>query len=334
MCPAPFVEQGHETLFFVDVDGVLNVGIKDEGNAPLLLRDDDVTLAFKLMKSGYTGRDYECIKKLIEMADHQIGHGEGEATYQKFVTQGTKEVADVLAGRLAKLIQAAGDQQQVVLSSSWRRPQHRVRRKLLEQAIGRQLDRTFQFDTTTPLNAVEKSAEDRLRVIGDYLAEVCKKRSPEAAPLRVLVLEDFFITPMRGWKCGGMVMDSVVAAERYLQGRVPTTAGIVAVKLVHTYDEWKTENGAQMQVGCGLREGPFCEAMDFISAAATQAPGNEVLLGHLDRNAMIKAHHKYFKQVDAVALEENEVTYDGKDKTWMQLASAFLPMITPMIVHI
>ncbi|CAK8995829.1 Uncharacterized protein SCF082_LOCUS4530 [Durusdinium trenchii] len=49
-----------ETLIFVDVDGVLNVGIHDEGKAPLLLRDEDVQTAIKLAKRGYKGPEAEC----------------------------------------------------------------------------------------------------------------------------------------------------------------------------------------------------------------------------------------------------------------------------------
>ncbi|CAE8645849.1 unnamed protein product [Polarella glacialis] len=317
-----------ETLVFVDVDGVLNVGVKDSGNAPLLLRSEDIELALRLSKEGYTGVDSECIAKLAEVSTHQIGFGEGEDTYENFTTKGKGEVSAVLAGRLAKLITAAGDNSKVVLSSSWRRPQHAVRKKLLEQQIGTHLNKKdFTFDAKTPLHLAEKSAEDRLRVIGVYLADFFQKRGPEAAPVRILVLEDFFITPMRGWSCGGKSMDSVKVAEQYLESQCTNALGAlgeVSIKLVHTYEEWTTAKGKHIEIGCGLREQPFLEAMDYLQAThvVPQELGlemiNDVLLGH--ESALGKAFPAF-----GGSEKTNKKANKEDSAGWMKMISGMMP---------
>eukprot|EP00913_Durusdinium_trenchii_P001841 g1707.t1 len=106
-----------ETLIFVDVDGVLNVGIHDEGKAPLLLRDEDVQTAIKLAKRGYKGPEASCVEKLSTLATSQVGFNEndtyepwpGLAPKEKLMTRQGAEVADILVERLAKVISLAGD---------------------------------------------------------------------------------------------------------------------------------------------------------------------------------------------------------------------------------
>jgi len=277
---APVQDGDVETVIFVDVDGVLNVGIHDEGAAPLLLRDEDVKMAQKLWKRGYKGPEAHCVAKLSALASHQVGHDE-DATYEKLMTTGGVEVSDVLVSRLAALIEAAGERCQVVLSSSWRRSHHRNRRRILEQALSKHLGKSFQSQSTTALNREEKRAADRLRTVGDYLSDLCsQKGQAEAAELRVLMLEDFFITAMNGWQVGLQSMNSVEAAERYLQGRARESKRElpkVSVKICHCYDDILSDNGIRMQVGSGLTQSRFAEAERFLLASC--APKEEAERG-------------------------------------------------------
>lgn len=251
--------QDVETIIFLDVDGVLNVGIHDEGDAPLLFRDEDVRMAQRLSKQGYRGKEAKSVAKLNALAYQPLCNGE-EGSYEKLMTKNGAELSEVLLGRLAELIRFAGNRCKVVLSSSWRRPHHRNRRRLLEQAIARHLERPFQFTEQTPMYREEKRAADRLQTIGDYIKEVCSKRQ-EASNLRILVLEDFFISAMDGWLCGGKAMDCVSAAESYLENQA---GSFVSVKLFHCYDKITTSSGLSLQVGSGFSSKFLKEAKQFI----------------------------------------------------------------------
>lgn len=260
-----------QTVIFLDVDGVLNVGIHDDKAAPLLFRDKDVRMAQKLANKGYRGPEAECVAKLTALASHPLGDGE-QGSYEMLMTQDGAELSDVLVGRFAELVRSTGDDCRIVLSSSWRRPQHLKRRKALEEAIGRHLDRHFEFTDITSTCRDERHAADRLETIGDYLFELCSK-VPEASELRVLVLEDFFISAMNGWLCGGQEMDCVNAAERYLESRARTVkAGpSTFVKLYHCYDDITTNSGVSMQVGKGFSDEFLTEAKAFIAVGALSA---------------------------------------------------------------
>eukprot|EP00930_Biecheleria_cincta_P025784 TRINITY_DN18295_c0_g1_i2.p1 TRINITY_DN18295_c0_g1~~TRINITY_DN18295_c0_g1_i2.p1 ORF type:complete len:314 (+),score=71.53 TRINITY_DN18295_c0_g1_i2:80-1021(+) len=258
-----------QTVIFLDVDGVLNVGIHDDKAAPLLFRDKDVRMAQKLAQKGYRGPEAECGAKLTSLASHPLGHGE-QGTYEMLMTQNGAELSDVLVGRFAELVRFAGDNCKIVLSSSWRRPHHLKRRKMLEETIGRHLDRHFEFTDITPTWREERHPADRLETIGDHLFELCSK-GPEANELRVLVLEDFFISAMDGWLCGGQEMDSVNAAERYLENRARNIKGTTLVKLYHCYDEITTNSGVSMHVGKGFSDKFLTEAKAFIADGALSA---------------------------------------------------------------
>lgn len=259
-----------QTVIFLDVDGVLNVGIKDDKAAALLFRDKDVRMAQKLAKKGYRGPEAECVAKLTGLASHPLGDGE-QGSYEMLMTQNGAELSDVLVGRFAELVRSAGDGCKVVLSSSWRRPHHLKRRMMLEETIGRHLDRHFEFTDITSTCREERHAADRLETIGDYLFEL-RSNVPEG-DFRVLVLEDFFISAMNGWLCGGQEMDCVNAAERYLENRArngkagPSTF----VKLYHCYDEITTNSGVSMQVGKGFSDEFLTEAKAFIADGALSA---------------------------------------------------------------
>mmetsp|Transcript_77864 Transcript_77864/g.242583 ORF Transcript_77864/g.242583 Transcript_77864/m.242583 type:complete len:260 (+) Transcript_77864:104-883(+) len=166
----------------------------------------------------------------------------------------------------------------VVLSSLWQRPQHRERRERLERAISEQLGSPFAFDARTGPRD-ESTAPGRLRAIGDFLSDLCAWRAELGgdAGLRVLVLEDFHITALDGWPCDGEPMESTAAVERYLQQRALSPMDL-SVKLIHTYDEWRTPSGLLMQVGAGLTLHHYCQAARFLgsSCGVCEQAGAEV----------------------------------------------------------
>merc|ERR1719387_3456183 len=62
-------------------------------------------------------------------------------------------------------------------------------------------------------------------------------------------------------------MDSHEVVERYLQGRSGRFQA--SVKLVHCYDEWTTEEGISVQIGCGLTLKHMCQASGFLGAGCS-----------------------------------------------------------------
>jgi len=169
-------------------------------------------------------------------------------------------IADVYASRLASLIEKAGNNCSVVLSSNWRKPSRASNVMRLEQIVSKYLGRTFCFDARTAPMA-ERCGIDRLQCLGDYLQKV-GKNSNDQEPLRALVLEDFFISPLDGWSVGDSCIDAVDSAEDYLRMRAGRP---VDIKLVHTYDEWLSESGLRVQVGTGLVQHHFDAAFKFLS---------------------------------------------------------------------
>jgi len=263
-----------ETVIFVDVDGVLNVGIRDQEDAPLLFNESNKE--FALSQAGRrqsTKSDEECVQKLLAVAEHPVpSHGEAATCCDLACGRGC-HVSEALAKNLASVVTAAGDRCTVVLSSNWRKPSHAHRVRKLEAEVTKHLGRTFTFDAKTRL-ADERCAADRLRCIGDYVESITGPggRFHNGQPLRLLVLEDFFITPLNGWLCGNSEIVDAASAEAYLLGRANASAN-VAAKLVHTYEEFTTNAGLLVQVGCGLTNDHFRKALDFVEASVTcQAP--------------------------------------------------------------
>jgi len=253
------------TVIFVDVDGVLNIGARDDaGGAPLLFSNENLDQARRLHQGGGRNAKHECVRKLLSISERSLGPGE-ESTLTALAACPRSSVSSVLAGRLAELIRAAGASRTVVLSSSWRKPQHRLRAQRLEQEISHHLGESFAFDERTPLRN-DSSAQERLRCIGDFLEGM---QLPTGGRLRLLVLEDFFVTPLGGWSCDGVEVRSTEAAEQYLLGRLPSAAAAAAAataRVVHTYDEWATPDGLRVQVGVGLTTEHFTKAMDFLAS--------------------------------------------------------------------
>jgi hypothetical protein len=252
-----------ETLIFVDVDGVLNIGLRDDGNTPLLFSDSNVAAALRpRSKSAATSSEQQCLEKLFSVYNHQLD-GEG-ATYGKLAASSSTQVSDELVGRLVKIIQAAGRGAKVVLSSTWRLPRHSTRANTLEEAIGRHLGCRFKFHSRTRI-CREICASDRLTVVGDYIADYVEQRpARQTGQIRVLVLEDFCISPMGCWACEGKRMDSCADVERYLEARAGRSCTVNA-KLIHMYDEWQTDSGLTVHVGAGLTMRFLNEALDFLA---------------------------------------------------------------------
>jgi len=252
-----------DTLILVDVDGVLNIGVRDLGDAPLLFNQPNMGFAESMRgRKAACRADQESVDKLLSVADHEVGGGE-EGTYSKFMCGPSSHISGVLAKRLAGIIKKAGSNHSVVLSSNWRRPHHASRVRKLEAEVSQHLGSSWAFSTTTK-QADEKRAGDRLRCIGDFVESFCHSgKHAGDRQLRFLLLEDFFITALDGWVCDGVKISSTQDAEDYVRSRAPREMD-VAVKLIHTYDEWTASTGVRVQVGAGLGDKHVRDAEAFL----------------------------------------------------------------------
>jgi hypothetical protein len=262
--PGARAEEGQsdavDTILFVDVDGVLNVGVNDPGNRPLEFSTANYTRAQSSWATRHDSEHRASIERLVATHRRELGHGEG-GTYGKFLSESSTGFSDTLVARLAGIIKAAGKKRMVVMSSTWRLPQHRARVRRLEDAISNHLGATFTFDArTAPFS--DSTPEQRLRTIGDFLTEYCEQHAAVLPSLRVLLLEDFHITSLGSWSCNGEVVDCAEAVERYLESR--SGAKQVTVKLVHCFDEWTSAEGTYVKVGCGLTLEHVCQANRFL----------------------------------------------------------------------
>jgi len=252
-----------DTVVFLDVDGVLNVGVRDGDDLPLMLDHAGLANALKLWGKHEQHPMRDGIERLVSMSRRSLEHGE-TATYTKLASNNDTALSDVLIGRLVNLIRVAGKDCLVVLSSKWR--VYKERTKRLEKVISKTMGEPFQFAAKT---ATEEATtpETRLRAIGDFMKGLCSWRGTQGGNLRVLVLEDFHITAMDGWSCDGSRMATVEAAEQYIQQKAGPGAD-VSVKIIHTYDEWQTPRGLRVQVGTGLQLQHCCNAARFLGSAS------------------------------------------------------------------
>lgn len=274
---APVEHADVEKLIFVDVDGVLNVGIQDGSKAPLLLRDVDVKSAMRIAQQfGGRGSASSAMLSSLRLACvflAEIGGGEDGTTFEQFSSKGGDMLSQVLVERLALILSLAGDGEnvKVVLSSSWRLDKNKAKRRKLEDALSKVLRRRFEFDLVTAPQA-EKTPSDRLACIGDFLEE--RHRLLPHKEFQALVLDDFFIQPMAGWSCGGHQINSVADAERYLENRAllgSDGAKPVQAKVIHTYRSIKTEFDVRLNLGCGLTKEHFLDAVSFLGGDAPEA---------------------------------------------------------------
>lgn len=253
-----------DTVLFVDVDGVLNVSVRDGVGRPLSLSSENLEIARNFVRDGVHNASGE---KLVDVSKRQAGASEED--YAALASDASSGVSDVLVSRLVQLIKAAGKRCKVVLSSSWRLPKYAKSKANLETLISKHLGEKFTFDGATDL-VPDFGAEGRLRTLGDAIAKLCSKskRRFVAKHLRVLVLEDFFIAALGVWSCGGMVMDSVETIEEHLRHRAPPGIDL-DVRVVHTYDSW-THDGEGVEVGSGLTRNHFSRAMDFLETSTSE----------------------------------------------------------------
>ena len=172
----------------LDVDGVLNVGVKDPPAKPILLSGDNVSRALRA-GSALGAKIVDVCGRLLQ------GQAPGSsAAYSELASNASTGVSEVLVGRLAEVLREAGDGRLVVLASSWRGPSHRPKVERLEECISHALGEPFRFDDMTKF-CKDSSPAARLECIGDYVSDHCDGWQSSA---RVLVLEDFHISPLKG----------------------------------------------------------------------------------------------------------------------------------------
>jgi len=249
-----------ETLIYLDIDGVLNVGVKDPGGS-LSFTEANFSMARKLLNCNESG---DMAQMLLELMQTQTGDDKS-SKYGDFLSRNDLDVCDIFVHRFVKIIRAAGDLLRVVLCSSWRRPKYQKRVQTLEKIISGYLSETFTFHDRTAI-VTEEGGADRLRVIGDHIAAHCKKKGKRLDRLKVLVLDDFFYQPIKDYKlpCGTPV-DSPQAAESYLAGRVQSSNLAVAFKIVQTYNKQVLPSGVEVDIGTGLTLHHLEDALIFLN---------------------------------------------------------------------
>jgi hypothetical protein len=268
------VKPNADTLIFVDVDGVLNVGVRDPGHSPLEFTTTNAQCALDKWGKHHDCKQRLTIERLVSAHQRELGHGE-QGTYAKYLSHPQFGYSDVFLARLARIIRAAGEHASFVLSSTWRLPKHQSRVKKLEAAISEHLGKVFTFDARTEL-FLDLTPQDRLRAIRKYVTEYATRHSGMIDQLKVLVLEDFHTTPLGGMgPCDYCEMDSTESIERYLRESVELACTHVKpeVRLVHTYDEWTTPEGLLVQLGCGLTMENFYKAINFLGGCCEICTG-------------------------------------------------------------
>mmetsp|Transcript_34517 Transcript_34517/g.99386 ORF Transcript_34517/g.99386 Transcript_34517/m.99386 type:complete len:313 (+) Transcript_34517:37-975(+) len=239
-----------DTLIFVDVDGVLNVGIRDGARAPLVLNDANVAVAQGCKDGAFSIVRYDSVSK-VSSAAHM---------FSDLVCEGASQCSEVLVKRLADILASASGRSSVVLSSNWRKAKFNSAVEELQEDISRHLGEAFIFDDRTEVVS-EIRARDRLRSIGAFVKRHYSQPG-RSAPLRVLIIDDFFATGLSGWACDGVCMHGEEDFQTYLQQCAPFAD--LRVKLVHCYQEWRTAEGVPVQAGVGLSDDDVQVARAFL----------------------------------------------------------------------
>lgn len=254
-----------EVLLFVDVDGVLNVAIRDVYRQPVALTDANVVSAYSKWDEREGRGDKTAIERVCSTYSRQLEHDE-HSTYAKFASDPLSGVSDVLVNRLAVLISLLGKRCKVVLSSSWRHPRHADRVAMLEKLLADHLGKPFEFDARTRMRNDDSTPGGRLEAIAEYIDEYCAtlpQVSGSSAQLKVLVLDDFHVHAL-DWSSGGKLIDSTDSMEEYLETRAPAHVNLSA-RAIHTYDQWHTIDGLQVEIGAGLSLEHFKRAKSFLT---------------------------------------------------------------------
>eukprot|EP00747_Dinoflagellata_sp_TGD_P111297 gnl/TRDRNA2_/TRDRNA2_171194_c0_seq1.p1 gnl/TRDRNA2_/TRDRNA2_171194_c0~~gnl/TRDRNA2_/TRDRNA2_171194_c0_seq1.p1 ORF type:complete len:585 (+),score=71.43 gnl/TRDRNA2_/TRDRNA2_171194_c0_seq1:44-1798(+) len=259
-----------QTLIFLDVDGVLNVGIQDPGQRPLSFNEANASVARKFEDRSNMSARKRAANKSAEtfLSVMRSRSGDGDSSlYGEFFSRADIDICNIFTCRLAQIIRAAGAMRRVVLSSSWRRPKYEQRIHSLEQIIGGFLGQDFMFDDRTAL-ADEVGGGDRLRLIGDYVAKYCSEGRSKTG-IRVLVLDDFFFLPITDFDCGsGTTVNSVQSAESYLEARA-SSATEAKARIIHTYGTCLLPSGDTVRVGTGLSLPHFRNAITFVDLSCS-----------------------------------------------------------------
>jgi len=269
---------------------VLNVGVRDGARPPLLLDDASVASAQRLWSARHLHPERSSIERLMAVYSAKADEGEDSSTFASFACVAPSQFSDELVRRFAELVRASGwvggsagqaspGGVRMVLSSTWRAPQHRHHLAKLQRAISEHLGQAFEFDDKTQAKE-DHTPEGRLASIGAYLAQHGKTRGNAAGasrgPLNVLVLDDFYNRALSGWRCGESEIRSVADAEEYLRSCLPASQP-ARVKVLHTYREWAAEGGLDVQVGAGLTREHMLDGTRFLLDAAAAAGLNKVV---------------------------------------------------------
>jgi len=243
------------TLLFVDVDGVLNIGISDPGSSPLSCNEENISRAqTHTMPSSLTQR-------ILSVSSRQVAN---ENTTYGMLCKGSDHLSDVYVGRLALLVAAAKTRGRVicVLSSSWRNYFTRGVRAL-EEALSKHLRAPFTFDAETDAQEL-KNPSGRACNIGGFLKKWSASCPDISGTVRVLVIEDFGISPLNGWQCGGKPIKCTDDVEAYWRECLPSNID-ARVCLIHTFDEWTSGTGMSLKIGSGLTLDHFQKAIKFLN---------------------------------------------------------------------
>mmetsp|Transcript_44172 Transcript_44172/g.127560 ORF Transcript_44172/g.127560 Transcript_44172/m.127560 type:complete len:310 (-) Transcript_44172:140-1069(-) len=260
-----------DTLVYVDVDGVLNVGIRDLDAASLALNERNCRTALRLAGSGANAEVQDSVRRLMSVMRHGL-ESANNGSYEDLLPTGQHHCPQLLLVRFARILRLVGHPRCVVLSSNWRHPTHASKVAALENDISAVLGEPFAFDTSTALGQ-ESSADQRLACIAEHLAGECERRG-RGGSLKVIVLDDFGMTPFDGWTCHGVPMHSPSDMEVYLRSRAWMAAPNlnVSVRLVHCFVEWHEQNDLLVQVGCGLTEADVLLVKDFVVQMGAAVP--------------------------------------------------------------
>jgi len=276
-----------DTLLFVDVDGVLNISIRDGNDAPVTLTAANMELARRRIAQGHACMLSRRISEVsATAAEHTDNAQENVERYEAFVSTDCDELCCAFVGRLAQLIQAAGPCCRVVLSSMWRLPEHALKRQRLESCISLHMGHSFKFDDCTDLKE-DAGILGRLDCIGGYIRSFCANSGVLSSKLRILVLDDFFAIP---WP-GVSREDWTAAAERYLLAQAGHASSRMVLRVVNTSRFWmSTQGDHELQVGCGLISDNFSQASDFLEGhglprASRGKPCGDERAGGTGRNA-------------------------------------------------
>lgn len=242
-----------QTLIFVDVDGVLNVGLSQGETNTLMLSLRNMALARRVQLDGRASKaSKDAAESLFNLAAAPLS---GEAgTLQKYMCP-DHGISDLLVERSAKLLLAAGPSAHVVLSSSWRHERHAAKRDLLERKISKCIGQSFSFHGVTDTGRKEHTG-------GEY-----SQRIPRDQHLRILVLDDFFLCPM-GWTVGEKLVQTQEEMNDYIKSRAKNPP-FVQVKIVYTYDEWTMRLG-KLHASIGLQMSMYVDAMNFLQDKEAQ----------------------------------------------------------------